>query len=118
VLSLKANELVEFRGQSTGGCGTDRIEKFDCDFRTVFCISDPFLTNVGHEDRRDQTVVYHIREDPPQLEDDWVRARPGENSQPEWQNTKYDMNESIEMTIMRGAQQSAANDWPIRITQC
>jgi hypothetical protein len=68
------------------------------------------LTNVGHEDRRDQTVVYHIREDPLQLEDDWVEARPGENPQPEWQNMKYGLNERIEVTVMRGVQQSAAND--------
>jgi hypothetical protein len=79
VSNLKANELVEFRGQSTGGSGTDRREKFDCEFGTVFCTSETFLTNVGHEDRRDQTVVYHIREDPLQLGDDSVRARPEEN---------------------------------------
>jgi hypothetical protein len=79
VSNLKANELAEFCGQLTAGCGTDGITNVDCECRTVFCPSDPLPTNGGHENKRDETVLYHISEDHLQLDDDWVRTGPAEN---------------------------------------
>jgi hypothetical protein len=79
VPNLKVNGLVEFCRQLTQGRGTNGIKKIDYEFRKVSCPSGAFVTNVGHEDRKRQTVLYPLRENPLPFQDDWVRTGPAAN---------------------------------------